>query len=184
MLNLKRIGSIFTIIAITAGCATNIPDPDKPLEKYTAIGRAALKAPENSGQASFNWEQKTPEELKLIIQGPLGSGRIDLAVSPNESILKTDEKTYVGQSPDELFTEITGFDWPISGMQNWLVGIPNTKATNIQRDDKKRIIAFKEDGWNIQYKKWMNYKKRDIPQSIELTRGDVRLRLLVEHWLY
>lgn len=184
MLNLKRIGSLLTIIAITAGCATTIPDPNKPLEKYTAIGRAALKAPENSGQASFNWEQKTPEELKLIVQGPLGSGRIDLAVAPNESVLKTEEKTYTGKSPDELFTEITGFDWPISGMQNWLVGTPNAKATNIERDDKNRIIAFKEDGWNIQYKKWTNYKKRDIPQSIELTRGDVRLRLLVEHWLY
>ena len=55
---------------------------------------------------------------------------------------------------------------------------------NIERDDKNRVIAFKEDGWNIQYKKWMTYKKRDIPKSIELTRGDVRLRLLVEHWLY
>lgn len=184
MIKSNRICSILLLLAFIVGCATHIPDPNLPLEKYTAIGRAALKAPENSGQASFNWEQQSPENLKLIVQGPLGSGRIDLIVSPEESILKTEERTFKGQSPDALFTEITGFDWPISGLQNWIVGKPDANATAIERDDKNRITAFREDGWNIQYKKWMNYKKRDIPQSIELTRGDVRLRLLIEHWKY
>ena len=97
MIKFNRLGSIGLIIALIAGCATPIVDPNLPLEKYTAIGRAALKAPENSGQASFNWEQESPENLKLIVQGPLGSGRIDLIVSPEESILISDDKTYKGQ---------------------------------------------------------------------------------------
>lgn len=183
MIKLHRLSSLLILLAITAGCAT-IQDPNKPLDHYTAIGRAALKAPENSGQASFNWQQKKPENIELIVQGPLGSGRIDLSVSPDESILITDEQTYKGQSPDELFTEITGFDWPISGMKSWLLGEANAQATHVERDDQNRIVSFKEDGWNIQYKKWMTYKKREVPKNIELTRGDVRLRLLVEHWLY
>ncbi len=184
MIKFNRLGSIGLIIALIAGCATPIVDPNLPLEKYTAIGRAALKAPENSGQASFNWEQESPENLKLIVQGPLGSGRIDLIVSPEESILISDDKTYKGQSPDALFTEITGFDWPISGLKNWILGKPDANATALRYDDKNRITSFKEDGWNIQYKKWTHYKKRDVPQSIELTRGDIRLRLLIEHWKY
>lgn len=184
MILFNRFNSIALLMLILTGCATKITDPNLPLESYTAIGRAALKAPENSGQASFNWAQTSPEHLNLIIQGPLGSGRLDLTVTPTESTLTSDDRTFKDQSPDALFSEITGFDWPISGMQYWLIGKTDDRATNISRDDKGRIVSFNEDGWSIQYKKWINYKKRDIPQNIELTRGDVRLRLLVEHWKY
>ncbi|MBS7820622.1 outer membrane lipoprotein LolB [Wohlfahrtiimonas chitiniclastica] len=183
-MSIKRLGLAAAAMLIITGCATHIPDQNQPLESYTAIGRAALKAPNNSGQASFNWQQISPENLKVIIQGPLGSGRIDLVVTPTESTLKTDDQTYKSESPDVLFSEITGFDWPISGMTSWIVGEPGAASTLVKRDAQNRIESFDEDGWHVEYKKWGHYKQRDIPKTIELTRDNVRLRLLVEHWLY
>lgn len=181
---LKHLGFITALLALLSGCATTIPDPNQPLVKYTAIGRAALKSPDNNGQASFNWEQKSQDNVKLIVQGPLGSGRLDLIVSPTESVLKTESKTYKDASPDVLFAEIAGFSWPISGMKSWIVGKPYLEHTLTKKDKDNRIASFYEDGWTIKYKKWRKYKQREVPEIIEITRNDIRLRLLVEHWRY
>lgn len=170
---------------ILSGCASLPPqDPSQPLQHFNSIGRVALKSSQESGQASFVWKQKSPENIDLLIQGPLGKGRVDLDVSPKKTVLTMDGKTYEGTSPDELFFAITEINWPVSNMKSWLIGKPINEATQITMNTKGKPESFVENGWTVQYDEWMTYKKRPVPKRITLTNNDVRLRILVEHWQY
>lgn len=179
----KIIPFIFFTLAVTA-CTTPNYGSLEESDYYKVFGRTAIKHPTQSGQVSFAIEQAKNSTINIIIQGPFAQGRADIEIADNETTITIDEQTFKDRGPDQLFYNLTGIEWPVSGTQNWIKGKPYHPDTHITYDKDGKIERFNEDGWNISYQEWTTKSGLELPLKMTITRGnDIRLRFLIDNWI-
>lgn len=183
MNRLKIIPFIFTTFIITACTVPNYATLEDA-ESYKVFGRTAIKHPTQSGQVSFAIEQAKNEAINIIIQGPFAQGRVDIEVAETETTITIDEETFKDKSPDHLFKQLTGIDWPVSSTQQWIKGRTNKSETKVILDDQERPLRFVENGWTVSYEEWIEKSSMQLPLKMTLTHGnDIRLRFLIDNWI-
>ena len=84
----------------------------------------------------------------------------------------------------ESLTETTlGFRLPLSGLSDWAIGRPSaSKIEAANWDETGRLIALKQDGWDISFENYAMQNGVDLPSKILLKSEKVNLKILVEKW--
>jgi outer membrane biogenesis lipoprotein LolB len=52
----------------------------------------------------------------------------------------------------------------------------------LTRNEQDRAQHLSQSGWSVDYDRYMAAGSDVLPAHIVLTRGDVRVRLVVDHW--
>jgi outer membrane lipoprotein LolB len=146
---------------------------------WTLDGRAAVAAGTQGWQASLDWRQRDASS-ELHLAGPLGIGAQVIRQTPSGVSIN-------GAAPSDAalsqLQERLGFALPIDELRFWLLGVPDpSSAFELTRNDQDRALHLSQSGWSIDYDRYEAAGGDVLPAHIVLTRGDVRVRVVVDHW--
>jgi outer membrane lipoprotein LolB len=142
-------------------------------------GRTAVAVGTAGWQASLNWRQDAAD-AEVHLAGPLGVGAIVLRQSPEGLSLNgaPPSDAVLAQVQDRL-----GFELPLGGLKYWLLGVPDPHvAFDLTRNDQDRALGMTQSGWTLRYDRYMTVSGDLLPAQLVLTREQVRVRIVVDHW--
>ena len=187
------------LLAALAGCATLPPVPEdqglartafleraaelEAVRHWRFVGRLTLELPTESWSGQLNWRT---EDLRQVIDlsGPMGRGGGRLVLGGDQAVLITREgDRYEAANPDALIALVTGREIPIRGLDYWVRGMPRTDVGfDLRAGADGRPRRLVQDGWEIVYGAFDDMAPAAMPMSMELHRGDIRLRLMIQRW--
>jgi outer membrane lipoprotein LolB len=189
-----RGSAVAGLVMLLAACVTTRPPaPTVPagiswdqrvgqlqtLSRWDLAGRAAVAIGSQGWQATLNWQQRG-QDSDLHLAGPLGVGATVLRLAPGG--LSINGGPSGGDALQQL-EEKLGFELPISRLRYWLLGVPDPAAPDeVVRNAQDCAQQLTQDGWNIAYDRYSAGDGDVLPLRLVLTRDDVRVRIVVDHW--
>lgn len=169
---MRRALGICAVLCLAA-CATLEIEPGAgtsagpALERFAAEGRIALRVGERSDHLRFRWERSARGD-RVLLMTPLGQGMAELQrdgagarlLRPNEPVL---EAPGLPQLAQQLFSA----PLPLDALGDWLRGARSTAEA---------------EGWQVVASRTAPHKDRRLPSSVEVRRGEVDLRLVIDDW--
>lgn len=151
-------------------------------------GRVAVSKGRNGGSGRIDWSQQG-SDYRIQLSAPVtrqswtlegdtarGGGRLDgLGDGPR-----------AGDDARQLLLDATGWDIPVNELPDWTRGLVlrGSGESAVERDAEGRPRRMQQAGWVVQYLDW--YPAQDgspaLPRRIEASRGDAKVRLLVDQW--
>src|SRR6056297_1572340 len=188
----RRIAALFVATTLLSGCASLLEtQPTEPAseaqlaaweshaEKVESMtdwafdGRAAVRSGITGGSVQLEWTQ-VGTVTSLELSGPFDTGRLAMTGTPSHMLL-TDGKgnRRVTNDPEALLEEQTGWRIPLVTLPRWVRGLPSHSlpelpARDYRLDDRGRLIAFTDKGWEIEYDRYQNIGRLTMPHFVEL----------------
>lgn len=189
---------LFMCTALLAACATgprSVPgdreaawsDQRERLEAlsgWRAEGRLAVRTDDDAGNANFVWVEAGDERFRLRLEGPLGQGGARLVVDGGRAVLTAgDGQRYAGPDAGRLLDDLYGWNIPVAGLRQWMVGLPGADA-DYELDRFGRITALDWRGWHIEYRRYRQVGDLDLPATLIATRADsgTEIRVAIDQW--
>ncbi len=185
-----RLALAVLLVAIATGCATTLPvlaPADtavfRPvLSQFHVRGRLAARNGEEAVSGRFAW-QHAPGFDRWDFFSPLGQrvARLDNQ-NGSATLLLADGKSFV-DTIDPLLARMFGVSVPVEAMPRWLQGGVVAPQDVRETDALGRPVHVVDRGWTVRYPAYAGDTPGAPPRSIEVTRGDARLRLIIDEWL-
>jgi len=149
------------------------------LSSWQLDGRAAVAVGTQGWQATLNWQQRS-DLAEVHLSGPFGIGALVLKRGPDGLSLN-------GAPPSgEVLAQLQqrlGFDLPLDHLRFWLLGTPDPSAVfDLKRSDQDRAAQLTQDGWSIDYDRYMPVSADVLPAHLTLSREGVRVRIIIDRW--
>ncbi len=144
-------------------------------------GRAAISHGRQSGSLGVEWEDAGSSGYLVILTAPITRQGWRLQEQNGRATLEgMAGGPRTGADGAALLREATGFEIPVQALRHWMRGYPDPS----QRLDKAAfagddLATLVQGGWQI------DYLARDVqgrPSRINATRGDDRVRLVIDRW--
>ena len=191
--------AIAALAALAAGCRTvppTLPPSSLPWEQrrpqlqarthFELRGRVAVAAGDEGFNANLRWTQDGARS-QLTFEGPLGVGGAQVTASGDELSLVTSrgERIDNAAARAELAARL-GFDPPLSSLRYWVLGVPDpaTPATEALDPTQQRLAGLTQDGWHVDYQRYVTASGESLPARLTLQRDAVRVRLAVDEWQF
>lgn len=184
-------GALAILAALAlAGCAAPLrgpetaPGPDPgAIQHWSSSGRLALSAGGEGGSGAFVWEQRE-QTSQLDLRGPFGSGALRIVATPDALSMAdgAGRSLNAGAAQAELQARL-GADLPWLSLRYWMLGIPAPDSPAVVTDAETapwRVIE--QSGWRIGYDSFTTATGLSLPQRFTATRGDLRVRVIVDSW--
>lgn len=151
-------------------------------------GRVAVSKGRNGGSGRIEWQQRnsvyevqlsapvTRQSWRLQGDAQQGNGRLEgLDGGPRE-----------GADAQAVLLDATGWDIPVNQLPDWTRGlvIDGHDQAGLQRDAEGRPRQLQQAGWRVDYLDWYPAQagQQALPRRIEASRGDAKVRLVVDQW--
>jgi outer membrane lipoprotein LolB len=118
----------------------------------------------------------------------MGQGAVHIAGdNGGVTISLADGQTEYSQDADALFASMTGLSLPMSGLQDWLRGMPiqGEAIQNISWNEHGQLYKLEQRGWRVEMARYKAIAGYDLPHAFYLEREDspeLSVRLLVREW--
>lgn len=175
---------------VLAGCASTPPvlEPADSVvfrevrSHFHVRGRLAARNGDEAVSGRFSW-QHAPGFDRWDFFSPLGQ-RVARLNHDNGSatLLLADGKAYA-DTINRLLARVLGMAVPVESMPRWLQAGVVAPADVRETDALGRPLRLVDKGWTIRYPAYANETPGSLPRSIDVSRGDARLRLIVDEWL-
>ncbi|MGL4997130.1 MAG: lipoprotein insertase outer membrane protein LolB [Deefgea sp.] len=164
------------LLVLLSACAQKPLKP--PSEGFAAQGRVNIRSQNDANTAMFDW-LATPERDVLSLSTPLGTTLAELTIVYQQgdivsASLKHGQATDVADDPESLLQNISGLTLPVSGMRWWLRGQPDARLPFTRSGE-----SFTQSGWLVSA---TDFRGGALPYKIELTRDDLRVRVMISEW--
>ncbi|HMV93871.1 MAG TPA: outer membrane lipoprotein LolB, partial [Thauera aminoaromatica] len=83
---------------------------------------------------------------------------------------------------DALLPEALGVDLPAARLPRWIQAAPAADAEVRILDAAGRPQLVFDQGWRIDYAGYADDTAAAAPQRLEISRGDARVRLIIDSW--
>jgi len=191
---------IYSLVSILASCASiseqvSLQPADwetrlqqhQQINDWTIKARLGVQTEFEGGSFDVFWQQLADAyEIRLI--APMGRGAVHI-VGDNGgvTISLADGQTEYSQDADDLFAAMTGLSLPVSGLQDWLRGMPiqGEGIQNISWNEHGQLYKLEQRGWRIEMGRYKAITGYDLPHAFYLEREDspeLSVRLLVREW--
>jgi len=154
--------------------------------RYTLVGRLSVHNMQQRFSATINWRHHANED-QIHFFSPLGQtiARIEQDVT-GVRLATAEPALYQAENVEQLTQQVLGWTLPLSGLHFWIRGMyfPLTIA-ELDLDRNGRIVAIRQDGWEIQYFVFFPMKvgMLELPKSLELGRHNLKIKLMIDRWL-
>ena len=120
---------------------------------------------------------------ELLLLTPLGQGVARILSRPGEARLTAGESQHAAPDAETLTEQLLGWRLPLSGLAWWALGsnAPGS-ASRVELDAGGRIARLTQDGWDIEYLRYVAVEGRELPGSLEARRPGLEIRLSVDQW--
>jgi outer membrane lipoprotein LolB len=190
---------LWPLVVWLSACATHPPVIDagkvedlqsardrlSQLNDWQLRGRIALNLDDEAWSASLQWTQ-TKEDYLLRVIAPLGRGSFELRGDDQGVMMRLAQNQVLrATDPETLLREQFGWIVPVSGLRYWIRGIPDpgARVTHLSTDKHGRITRLEQSGWQVTYTQYASRGEYTLPGRIALENGNLKLRLLIRHWI-
>jgi outer membrane lipoprotein LolB len=162
---------VFCAALLAAGCAglpAQAPVVRTPpvLNDFEFSGRVAVRVDQSRHYANISWRHVGDRD-EILLTTPLGQGIAELSRSPAGARLRTaDGEDQVAGDWEELALRLFGSRLPLDRLPIWLVGHPPAPSS----------------GWRVDYLEYESSAVDALPTLLEVSAGDIALRLKVNEW--
>jgi outer membrane lipoprotein LolB len=195
--SLPRLLIALLALALLAGCAGRAPLPDgeraegqwqaqadrlEALDTWILVARVGLRTAQDATSANLDWSQH-PHYYRMLLSGPFGSGRSTLEGREGRFSLTTSEGRFEAETPEALMEEQLGWSLPVGALADWVRGVPGTSSDyRLEEDELGFPQRLEQDGWEIEYRDWIQAADLWLPRRLVMTYGDLRVTLVVTDW--
>lgn len=158
------------------------------LADWSLSGRVAISGTRQGGSGRIDWTQRADRyDITLAapitrqgwrLSGDAGSARLDgVEGGPRESA-----------DVEQLLYAATGWDVPVRAMVDWVRAVAAAEdrhgPAHLSAGANGLPARIDQAGWRIEYRDWYEagIGQPALPRRIEATRGEARVRLLVDSW--
>ncbi|WKE64602.1 lipoprotein insertase outer membrane protein LolB [Gallaecimonas kandeliae] len=158
------------------------PAPNQPLDSYLVRGKVAVLGPDSRNSANLFWQQKA-KHFKLQLTSFIGTSVLSMEGQPGKVSLTNDKGTFEDTDAQYLLYQLTGWQLPVADFPQWLKGQSGERGMVKERDELGRIRELSSEGWTVRYKSWTREGGRYLPELMDMTNGDIRIKLQINQWL-
>jgi outer membrane lipoprotein LolB len=188
---MRRLPAILSCALLLDACATTRPAPPPAAAwehrvaelqssgAWRLDGRAAVAVGAQGWQATLSWRQHG-DSAQVHLAGPFGAGALEIERTPAGISLN-------GAPPsDDVLAQLQerlGFELPLDHLRFWLQGAPDPGAPfDLKRNDQDRALQLTQDGWSVDYDRYMPVNGDLLPARLVLSREGARVRVVVDRW--
>jgi outer membrane lipoprotein LolB len=167
-----------------AGCAALAPPPPAAQTPFDIVGRVAANSEGRAFSSNVRW-QHAGERGELWLLTPLGQTIAHIASDADGATLTAaDKQQYRAVSVEALTRQALGWELPLSRLTWWVRGepVPGTPPTKMERDERQRLTALVQDGWQIAFTNYPPGEQGGLPRRLDLKSGAQDIRLLIDTW--
>ncbi len=152
---------------------------------WDIYGRAFIKVDRQAYNISLRW-QRAAERFLMMLEAPFGQGmiRVEAYGDGPYRLQLPGGQVFTRDTPEILFKDVIGWSLPVTGLTYWIRGLPRPQSSYRHRIDQSgRMRSITQDGWMIDYRGYFPQQEQaQLPRKIILTRGQLTLKLVIEHW--
>jgi outer membrane lipoprotein LolB len=202
---MSRIRTLLALVALIltlAGCVSQAPRPpavpvdraqaeaaDREralIQEWSLSGRIAVSNGNQGGSGRIDWRQ-AGERYTVSLSAPITRQSWRLSGDPGGARLEGVEGG-PRESPDveAMLYETTGWDIPVRALADWVRGVGAAPAefgeARVVYGAGGRPARLEQSGWVIDYTQWQDAGQPVLPTRLVATRGQAKVRLVVDQW--
>jgi outer membrane lipoprotein LolB len=185
---MTKLGLLLAVLLLQSGCAVI---EEKTLETYHLAdmqhfqqdrpwqfeGRIALANEKESISAAIAWVHQL-ERDDIELTGPLGQGRLLIAVLTNKVIVEDgDNRQEFQGAVESIFTEQLGVAVPVQALRYWVLGINDPHQAVVEQAD-----GFGQSGWAVKFKEMQSVGGLTLPRKMGVEKELTKIKLIVDQW--
>jgi outer membrane lipoprotein LolB len=155
-------------------------------ESWQFRGRVSLTRGEEGWHAGVNW-QEDAGIYDLRLSGPLGQGAVQVRGRTGlVQLTAADGQVIIANDADALVADVTGWQFPVSGIRYWVRGLPAPAPEPqavVHRDENGLLKRLEQSGWDIEYTRFERIGGWRWPTRLRLTNEVLVVRLVIDAWL-
>jgi outer membrane lipoprotein LolB len=180
---------------LLSGCAS-LPTPaNAPLSwaqrlaalqaitQFELAGRLAASNGSEGFSAGLRWHQQD-QRATIDLSAPLGFGAAHIQQLGDTLQLTTSKGlTLDGTAASDELAATLGFEPPLASLRFWILGASDPGSDAQQSlDTQQRLARLRQGGWQVDYADYVLVQQQWLPRRLTVTRGSLRLRLVVNSW--
>ncbi|MDH3342299.1 MAG: lipoprotein insertase outer membrane protein LolB [Gammaproteobacteria bacterium] len=156
------------------------------ISSWKLTARLGMQTETNGGSLDLFWDQKS-DTYKIRLIAAMGQGTILIKGDAQGVMLRTSDGVSYAKNADELLAYSLGVSVPLSGLHDWLRGVPSASRPIEKQlwDEHGQLHKLVQDGWNIEMSDYKKIGEHLLPHSFYLDRDDqpeLEMRLLIRKW--
>jgi outer membrane lipoprotein LolB len=153
---------------------------------FALESRIAVSDGEHAANAGLEWRHSRDGNQWTVLS-PFGQIVARLNDSPTGAELQlADGKRWHAADAAELLPallpELANAGLPHERLTHWVQAAPHADAEVRELDDLGRPALVIDRGWRIEYFAYMSDSPAALPQRLNISRGEFRLRLMIDAW--
>ncbi|HEX2789305.1 MAG TPA: lipoprotein insertase outer membrane protein LolB [Steroidobacteraceae bacterium] len=180
---------------LLCACATTPRPGAAPLawaQRLTALqaigqfqlqGRLAASTGTEGFSAGLRWRQQD-DHASIDLSAPLGFGAAHIEQTARDLQLTTSKGQVLDSAAaaDELRATL-GFEPPLSSLRFWILGASDPESGAQESvDTEQRLAHLEQGGWQVDYGDYVLVQQQWLPRRLSVTRGSLRLRIVIDSW--
>lgn len=153
------------------------------IQQFNVQGRIGVQTEGRGFSGSTRW-QHTATHDSIALFSPLGGQVANINASPGSVVLiDSDGKSYRAQDAETLTQKTLGWQLPMKGLPDWVLGRPAPGDVEDSRwDQQGRLTRLRQQGWDISYDQYRDSQGYQLPGKVTLVSPRLNLKLVIERW--
>lgn len=154
-----------------------------PLTHWTLTAHIGVSNGGDGGSGDLTWEQDGAA-FRFTVRAPVTGKTWTLSGVAAHAVLEgVDPQSDSDSDAQRLLHDRLGWDVPLADLRAWVRGLraPGA-AADVQYDARNLPAVIEQDGWRVEYRDWFAERDPPLPRKVFASRGDARVRMVVESW--
>ncbi|NOX42556.1 MAG: outer membrane lipoprotein LolB [Gammaproteobacteria bacterium] len=154
------------------------------LQTWQFVGRVIVNTEDDSWSGIIYWDQHL-DAYQIDFKTPLGQSMLQLQGDEDSAVLKlANEKEYRADDAETLIYNKLGWGLPVKTLVSWVTGMPSpAEDYEFMLDEQGRLIKLKQSDWDIQFKRYAQTDKLELPRIIFMESDALNIRLVIDKWV-
>lgn len=148
---------------------------------FSIAGRLSARSGDEAIHGKFDW-QHAPGLDQWDFYSPLGQIVARVRREGDLAVLLTAEGEEIAEPFAQLMQRVLGMTVPVDALPRWVqAGVVANEVVR-ESDAMGRPLRLADDGWQIRYLAYADAAADSRPKTIEVSRGEAVLKLVVDRW--
>lgn len=156
------------------------------LTSWSLTGKLAIFTQGDRQSANIYWQQQN-NDYSIQLTSLFGTRILQITKTDRGvEIINNDGDIFVGENANQLVQQLSpGLDLPIIALQQWIKGNPINASYQLNEQQLvSHLLGEDTNGilWSVNYQHYQAYSKYILPNSVDLKRGNIRLKIAIKQW--
>lgn len=151
--------------------------------QFTVQGRIGVVAGGDGFNGRLRWIQDGARS-SVSLDGPLGVSGVRILDDAGVLTLTTPSgEALDSQAAHDELVRRMGFEPPLASLRFWLQGVPDPALPSTETANADGYLgSLAQSDWTVAFSAYMQTAAGALPQKLTVTRGAVRVRLILQSW--